>query len=93
MRNVSDEHCGENQNTHFVFSNFFSKIMPFMRYVEKYCRDRQITGANMAHAHCMPDNQGYKYTLKIRNTYITCPLQQWLHVHNTCTLHVFQTCE
>ena len=23
MRNVSDKSCGENQNTHFVFSNFF----------------------------------------------------------------------
>jgi len=24
MRNVSDRSCTENQNTHFVFSNFFS---------------------------------------------------------------------
>ena len=31
MRNVSDKSCTENQNTHFVFSNFFSKIVPFMR--------------------------------------------------------------
>jgi len=31
-RNVSDKRCRENRNTHFVFSNFFSKIMPFMRY-------------------------------------------------------------
>jgi len=31
MRNVLDESCGENQNTHFVFSNSFSKIVPFMR--------------------------------------------------------------
>jgi hypothetical protein len=23
MRNVSDRICGENENTHFVFSNFF----------------------------------------------------------------------
>jgi hypothetical protein len=23
MRNVSDKSCAENQNTHFVFSNFF----------------------------------------------------------------------
>ena len=30
MRNVSDKSCAENQNTHFVFSNF-SKIVPFMR--------------------------------------------------------------
>jgi hypothetical protein len=32
MRNVSDKSCRENQNTHFVFSNFFfSKIVPFMK--------------------------------------------------------------
>jgi len=23
--------CTENQNTHFMFSNFFSKILPIMR--------------------------------------------------------------
>jgi hypothetical protein len=31
MINVSDKSCGENQNAHFVFSNGFSKIVPFMR--------------------------------------------------------------
>jgi len=36
MRNVSDKHCRENQNTYFVFSNFFSKIVPFRRKCEKY---------------------------------------------------------
>jgi len=30
-RNVSDRSCRETQNTHFVFRNFFSKIVPFMR--------------------------------------------------------------
>jgi len=25
MRNVSDKSCRENQNTHFVFNNFFSE--------------------------------------------------------------------
>jgi len=33
MRNVSDNICRENQNTHFMFSNllFFYKIMLYMR--------------------------------------------------------------
>jgi len=31
MRNVSDKSCGENHNTHFVFSNIFPKIVPFVR--------------------------------------------------------------
>ena len=31
MRNVSDKSCRENQNTHFVFNDLFSKTVPFMR--------------------------------------------------------------
>ena len=30
IRNVSDKSCRENQNTHFMFDNVFSKIVPFM---------------------------------------------------------------
>ena len=36
-RNVSGKSCRENQNTHFVFNNFFfRKILPFMRYLLIY---------------------------------------------------------
>jgi len=31
IKNVSDKSYRENQNTHFMFNNFFSKIVPFMR--------------------------------------------------------------
>jgi hypothetical protein len=31
MKNVSYKSCRENGNTHFVFNNFVSKIVPFMR--------------------------------------------------------------
>jgi len=31
MRDVLDKSCRENQNTHFMFKNYFSKIVPFMR--------------------------------------------------------------
>jgi len=30
-RNVLDKSCREDENTHFKFSNFFQRIMPFMR--------------------------------------------------------------
>jgi len=30
MRNFSDKGCRENQNTHCMFNNFFSKIVPFV---------------------------------------------------------------
>jgi hypothetical protein len=51
MKNASDRRCRENQNTHFVFSNVSSKIVPFMRK----CGAGQGTDNNMAHAHCMLD--------------------------------------
>jgi len=31
MGNVLDISCRENQNTHFIFSNSFSKIVSFVR--------------------------------------------------------------
>jgi hypothetical protein len=31
MRNVSNNRSRENQNTHFMSSNYISKIVPFMR--------------------------------------------------------------
>jgi hypothetical protein len=31
ITNVSDKSRRENQNKHFVFNNYFSKIVPFMR--------------------------------------------------------------
>jgi hypothetical protein len=48
---------------------FFSKILPFMRYVEKYCRTEKVTYENMAHALCMMDVLGYKHALRICDTY------------------------
>jgi hypothetical protein len=35
MRNVSDKSCRENQNTHIMFNNYFSKIVQFMRQCGK----------------------------------------------------------
>jgi len=46
----------KNQNIHFMFNNFFSKIVLFMSYVEKYGRCKQVTDDNMAHAFCVLDN-------------------------------------
>jgi len=31
MKNISEESCRDNQNTHFVFNNFFPTIVPFLR--------------------------------------------------------------
>jgi len=51
MRNISDKSCKENQNTHFMFGNFFPWIWcRLCANVDKYCRAGQGTDGNMAHA-------------------------------------------
>jgi hypothetical protein len=68
MKNVSGISCSENQNTQFMFNNFFQKSCRLWDNVEKYCRAGQAIDDNMAHAHCMLDTSVYKHTLRIRNT-------------------------
>jgi hypothetical protein len=45
--NVSDKSCTENQNTHFMFNNFFRKSCHLWDNVEKYGRARQATEDNI----------------------------------------------
>jgi hypothetical protein len=45
MRNVAYKICRD-QNTHFMFNKFFSKIMLFMRYMENIIA-RQATDDNI----------------------------------------------
>ena len=56
MKNDWNKRCRENQNTHFLL--FYSVIVFRQLYrlwekVEKYCKARQATDDNVAHAHCM----------------------------------------
>jgi hypothetical protein len=46
IRNVSDKHCRENQNTHFMFKTFFPKIVLLKDNVEKYGIAGQATNEN-----------------------------------------------
>jgi hypothetical protein len=56
--------------THILCSTFlFRKLCRYLDNVEKYCRPGQAIDDNMAHAPYMMDNQGYKHTLRICNTY------------------------
>jgi len=51
MRNVSDKICTKNQNTHFVFGNFFSfENRTVYEIMWKNIVERGTDG-NMAHAH------------------------------------------
>ena len=61
VRNFLNKSCEENQNTDFMFSNFFPKIVPFMRSCRKCCGAREASNGNMA-ACCMLDEWGYTRT-------------------------------
>ena len=52
IRNVSDKSSTENQNTHFIFSNFFQKSCRLWDNVEKYGGAREAADDNTA-ACCM----------------------------------------
>ena len=47
IRNVLDKVCRENQNTRFIFSNCFPKIVPLRDNLEKYGRPRVSTCGNI----------------------------------------------
>ena len=51
MRSVSNKSCRENENTHFMFSTLFPKIVPFMRQCQ-YSGARGAAIGNMV-ARCM----------------------------------------
>ena len=74
MRNISVKSCRENLNTHFMFNNFPRPTSPQISYriwghVERCGTERQATDDNVADAHCMMDNSGYKYVFRTRNNH------------------------
>jgi hypothetical protein len=92
----------EKIKTHVLCSvNLVPKIMPFMRYVEKYGTAGQATDDNTIRRTRFPCwiNQGYRHTLRIRNT-VAFQRQQLLreraamlrhtYEHNFCLVSHFQ---
>ena len=59
-----------------MLNDIFPKSCRLWDNVEKLGRSRQATDDNMAHAHCMLYTYGYKYILRIYNTY--CLLNAWI---------------
>ena len=79
MRNVSDESCRENQNTHFMFNSIFPKIVPFTKYCGKvlYSRAGHRWQYGALHAgylrlqtHCFSNARMHKRAPLLRDTYI-----------------------
>ena len=77
MRNFPDKTCTENQNTHFLFNNFLSKTVPFMRRGKIY---RSQTIWRTCNAFWIPKatNRHSKNVI-----FIAFPLQQWLHEYTS----------
>jgi hypothetical protein len=46
ISHFSDKTCGENQNTHSIFNNFFRKSCRLWDNIEKYCRAGQAADDN-----------------------------------------------
>jgi hypothetical protein len=65
-----------------MVSNFFPKIIPFMRYVEKYGRVKQAADDRIIRCMCIacwitePTDKPLEYVIVI-----AFPLQQWLCEH------------
>jgi len=85
MRNVSDKSYGENRNTHFMFSNFLKKILPFYEIMWKKCTAGQTTDYNMRIriAWWIP-----RYTLRICNTYCFSTVTMVARTHTNVTLYL-----
>jgi hypothetical protein len=72
-----------------MFNNFFPKIVPFMRYCEKYGRTRQATDVNIIRR-----MRFACWITKATNTHseyvilIALPREQWLRERAYVTLYV-----
>jgi hypothetical protein len=58
MRGILDKSCRENQNTDFMFTKYFPKIVPFVRQCAKMLYSQRVHRRqfNTAHAHFMLHN-------------------------------------
>jgi hypothetical protein len=82
MTNVSDRNWRENQNTHFVYSNYFRKKKKINAVYEIMYKNTvesetpQMTVRRMPFAYLLAKATN---TLSEYVIYIAFPLQQWLH--------------
>jgi hypothetical protein len=92
-RNVSDKNCTKNQNTHFMFNNFFLKTYRLWDNVGKYLTVRQVTKDNtkrrMRFA-CWIINARYTNTHHV--ILIPFPHQQWLQESASVLHNIYVAC-
>ena len=88
MGNVSTK-VVEEIKTHILCSITFLKKNSCHLWdnVEKYCRVGQATDDNMAHAHCMLDNQGYTHTIYNTHCFSTATMIARTHLSVMIYVH------
>ena len=93
MKNISDKGCRENQNTSFVFSYLFSKIVPFTRKRGKilYSGEGHMTIWRMRIA-CWITKAANTHTHTHSVLLIAFPLQQWLHERPSMLHYTYIAC-
>ena len=79
MKNVSDKNCRENQNTHFVFSNLFSKNRPLYEIMCKNIVEPDRLHMTIWHMRIACWIPKATYTHSEYVILIAFPLQHWLH--------------
>jgi len=84
MRNATDKSYRENQNAHFMFHDFFLKIMPFMTWGKKwYSQTGHRWKYNVAQNRCKNT-----HTLMTFNTYCFTTATMVTRMHLNVTLYV-----
>jgi len=68
---------------------FYRKSCCLWDNVEKYCRDWQTTGGNMAYSQCMMDSWDFRHTLRICNTYCFSNATMVTRTRLNATLYIF----
>jgi len=92
MRNVSNQLIEEIKQNILCSINVFKKSCRLWDNMEKYCRARQATDDNMAHAHSMLDTKGYKHTLRICNTCCLSTATMFVHEHAPLLPYTYVVC-
>ena len=89
IRNISEKPSRENQNTHFVFGNWFQKIVPFMRLRGK------INYSQTGHRWCKISSRWVTKTTDTHSeqvTLIALPLQKRLHECTSMLRYTYIVC-
>jgi len=91
MRNVLEKSCKENQNTHFIFSDFFKKLYCLWDMWKNIVEpDRQHMTTWLMCLACWMSKATSTHSEYI--ILIDFPLQQWLHEHSPVLHYTYIAC-